>query len=203
MRDNDALKYETKNWLARRLIRAFQKKIKKILSNIDYKSLHEVGCGQGYNLRLLNSIKKAEISGSDISEEALALARKLVPEAELTAASVYELPFSDSSFDLVVASEVLEHLEDPERGLKEIKRISRRYCLFTAPNEPLWRILNFIRGKYWKTWGNPPVHLNHWSKIDFVKLASRYFEIIKAETSLPWIIVLGHKDEQENQNNFN
>lgn len=194
MKNDDALKYETKNWLARRLIRAFQKKIKKILSDIDYRALHEVGCGQGYNLRSLSSIKKAEISGSDISEEALASAKKNVPEAELIVASVYQLPFSDNSFDLVVASEVLEHLGNAEKGLEEIKRISRRYCLLTVPQEPLWRILNFCRGKYWRTWGNPPVHLNHWSKIDFVKLVSRYFKIIKAETSLPWVIVLGEKE---------
>lgn len=192
-KDNDALKYETKNWLAKKLIQSFQKNIVDILSVLDYQSLHEVGCGQGYNIQLLSSIKKADCTGSDISKEALSLAKKRNPEINFFKASIYSLPFPNNSFDLVVASEVLEHLESPQKGLLEIKRITKKYCLLTVPNEPLWRIFNIIRGKYLKDWGNPPTHINHWSKKKFVNLVNQYFDIETVQISLPWIIILAYK----------
>lgn len=193
LREDDALKYKTKNWLAQKLIESFQKKIIEILSRLDYQSLHEVGCGQGYNMELLISIKKADCSGSDISPEAISLAKKRNPETVFLKASVYHLPFEGNSFDLVVASEVLEHLENPTKGLSEIKRITKKHCLLTVPNEPIWRILNMLRGAYWKNWGNTPGHINHWSKEQFIRLVSQYFKIDKVKSSLPWIIILAHK----------
>ena len=191
--DNDVLKYESKNLLAKRLIRSFQKSIVNILSEIDYRFLHEVGCGQGYNMQLLKSVKKTDCTGSDISREALFLAKKRNPDINFFKASIYDLPFDDNSFDVIVASEVLEHLDSPQNGLSEIKRITKKYCLFTVPNEPIWRILNVLRGKYLGSCGNPLTHINHWSKKSFVNLISQYFKIDKVKTSLPWIIVLAHK----------
>ena len=189
-KDNDVLKYETESWLAQRLIRSFQKTVVEILSELNYQSMHEVGCGQGYNLQLLSSIKKADCSGSDISQSALSLAGKRNPRIVLFEASIYNLPFPDSNFDLVVASEVLEHLDKPEKALREIKRVTKKYTLLTVPNEPFWRIINVLRGKYLRNWGNPPTHINHWSKSKFTDLVSQYFKIEQIKTSLPWLIVL-------------
>ena len=188
--DSDISKYETKNWLAKWLIQSFRKKIADILLPLNYKTLHEVGCGEGYNMNFLWSIKSAGYSGSDISVEALVLAKKRNPGVIFLNASIYQLPFLDASYDLVVASEVLEHVSDPEVALKEIKRITNKYCLLTVPNEPYWRILNILRGKYLLNWGNPPTHLQHWSVNKFTNLVSQYFKIIEVKTSLPWQIIL-------------
>lgn len=191
--ENDILKYETENWLAGKLIQSFQKKIIDILSKTNYQSLHEVGCGQGYNMQLISSVKEAKCSGSDISKEALSLAQKRNPLIPFYEAPIYNLPFSNNSFDLVVVSEVLEHLNEPNNALAEIKRITKKYCLLTVPNEPIWRVLNILRGEYLKNWGSPLVHINHWSKREFINLVSRYYEIDTVRTSLPWVIILGRK----------
>jgi len=49
-------------------------------------------------------------------------------------ASVYNLPFKNDTFDTVVISEVLEHLEHPLDALKEIKRVSRSRIIASVPN---------------------------------------------------------------------
>lgn len=189
----EAPKYETKNPLARKLIQSFQKVVRGLLSDLDYYSLHEVGCGDGYNMQVLASVKEAKCSGSDIEEGALTLAKKRNPRVSFSKASVYHLPFQENAFDIVVACEVLEHLDNPHQALSEIKRITQKYCLLSVPNEPIWRILNMLRGKYWKSWGNTPDHINHWSKKQFTQLVGQYFKIDKIKTPLPWTIILAHK----------
>lgn len=192
-RQCDFAKYETNNPLARKLVRSFQRAIVDLLSGIDYQSLHEVGCGDGYNMEVLVSIKEADCSGSDIEKDALILAKERNPSVAFLEASVYQLPFRDNSFDVVVICEVLEHLEYPIKALLEVKRVTKKYCLLSVPNEPIWRILNIARGAYWKNWGNTPGHINHWSKKQFICLVSQYFKIDKVKNPLPWTLVLSHK----------
>ena len=43
-------------------------------------------------------------------------------------------------------SEVLEHLQDPDRGLAECARVAREWVLISTPWEPAWRMLNMARG---------------------------------------------------------
>ena len=94
---------------------------------------------------------------------------------------------------MTVVLEVLEHLEDPDSALKELSRVSSKYCLVSVPQEPLWRILNICRLKYLSNFGNTPGHLNHWSKNQFVEFVGKYFKVKKIKLSLPWIIVLAKK----------
>ncbi len=71
---------------------------------------------------------------------------------------------------MVVTSEVLEHMEDPERALGQLLGVCGGYLLVTVPNEPIWRILNMARGKYWRRLGNTPGHVQHWNKRTLRKL---------------------------------
>ena len=56
---------------------------------------------------------------------------------KLAFADIQRLPFRDAAFDLVVCTEVLEHLDDDvlARGIAEIRRVARSYILVTVP----WR----------------------------------------------------------------
>ena len=87
------------------------------------KKVLEVGCGVGLGLGYL--LKKAKsVVGGDISEEALATARKHYQKrVELIRLDAQKLSFRDSSFDTVVAMEILYYLPHPEEFIDECRRV--------------------------------------------------------------------------------
>ncbi|MYK75553.1 MAG: methyltransferase domain-containing protein, partial [Acidimicrobiaceae bacterium] len=70
------------------------------------------------------------VVGVDTSAEMVESARRLAAEAGVDNAgfkvgSVYELPFGDASFDVAYAHQLLQHLSDPVRALREARRVLR------------------------------------------------------------------------------
>ncbi|MFH1971913.1 MAG: methyltransferase domain-containing protein [archaeon] len=59
---------------------------------------------------------------------------------------VQNLSFEDNTFDVVLCQEVLEHVQDPVRAIKELKRVCRKRLIITVPNEPYFTLL---RGFKW------------------------------------------------------
>ena len=85
--------------------------------------------------------------------------------------------------------EVLEHLEDPARALREAARVGD-FLLVSVPHEPLFRAANFLRGKNWSRWGNDSEHIHFFGKKSFRALLEPHGEILRFETSFPWTIAL-------------
>lgn len=91
-------------------------------------SLLDAGCGTGGYLAWAKSTGSFDrLCGTDISAEAIELARAAVPEAELHVASLARLPFDDATFDIAVLNDVLQHVEENEvePGLGELRRTLR------------------------------------------------------------------------------
>jgi ubiquinone/menaquinone biosynthesis C-methylase UbiE len=107
-----------------------------------------------------------------------------------------EMPYGDDSFELVMCLEVLEHLPDPHRGLRELRRVTSAHCLVSVPHEPFFRATNFLRGKHVPAWGRDPEHLQNWTAGQFRRLVEQYFEVERFVYSFPWVISLGHKYEK-------
>jgi SAM-dependent methyltransferase len=103
---------------------------------------------------------------------------------------VEALEFADDEFELVAATEVLEHVVAPERALAEMARVASRHLLVSVPHEPLWRALNMARGAYLKDLGNTPGHLNHWTRRSFVSLLGRHGEVVQTRSPFPWTMLL-------------
>jgi ubiquinone/menaquinone biosynthesis C-methylase UbiE len=99
-------------------------------------------------------------------------------------------PWPDDQFDLVLALEVLEHIDDPGAALAEIARVARRAAIISVPNEPLWRVLNMARGAYLCRFGNTPGHLQHWGASSFRRLVETELEIEDMRRPLPWLMAL-------------
>ncbi|MCD4793733.1 MAG: class I SAM-dependent methyltransferase [Bacteroidales bacterium] len=194
-RNSKHSKYSTGNPISNVLVNNFFKTITNTYLEIGkIEKYIEAGCGEGLlTSHLLSNYKPKEVCAFDIDENEVSDARKNLPDAKIDVASVYQIPHDDSSFDLVVCCEVLEHLEEPNKALSELKRIAGEYLILSVPNEPIWRLMNMVRFKYWNNFGNTPGHLNNWSKKQFVKLISNYFEIIKVNSPLPWTIILCKK----------
>lgn len=109
----------------------------------------EVGCGRGFILNILSALFTAEFHGIDIAKDHLAIARKQLKNrnVKLKYASVYELPYPDNSFDKIVSTEVLEHLEHEDKALGEIRRVLKPggKLIVTVPNKKypfLWDPIN-------------------------------------------------------------
>ncbi len=164
------------------------------ISSKNYPKVLEVGCGPGYSTKRIMEVlpKDTNILASDIEVENLQDAKKLIGDkVSLSKESIYNLQIEDNSIDLLFALEVLEHLEDPEKALEEIKRVIKEYAILGVPREPMWRVLNMARCKYLKNLGNTPGHIQHWSTFSFKKfLKSNGFKIVEVKKPLPWSIIL-------------
>jgi 2-polyprenyl-6-hydroxyphenyl methylase/3-demethylubiquinone-9 3-methyltransferase len=83
----------------------------------------DVGCGDG-RITGLVAATGAQVTGVDPSEVALGRARAAHPELPFLApAKDGSLPFADSSFDVVVCINVLEHVADTQRLMSEARRV--------------------------------------------------------------------------------
>lgn len=88
--------------------------------------LLDVGSGDGVALYLLSKrLPDAELYGIDPALEALEVARKSISRANFTQGEAHELPFENDFFDIVISSDVIEHVESPAKMLEEIKRVAK------------------------------------------------------------------------------
>lgn len=184
-------KYESNNPLLKLLMNNFFKDLKSNLYSININSVLDVGCGEGYVTNCIKQCKKeAHVEGIDYFDDVIEIATNLHPEIKFSQGSAYNLAYKDNTFDLIVASEVLEHLEQPENAICEIKRVSNKYCIITVPNEPFFRLANLMRFKYISSYGNTPGHVQNWTNNDFKMMLEKHFTKVSVKISTLWQIAL-------------
>jgi len=187
-------KYGSKNPIVQLIMNGFDSALNSLVERVNPKTIHEVGCGEGYWIFKWR-LHGIEARGTDFSSDVIAIAQANaenfgVSKSAFQARSIYELQANPDAADLVVCCEVLEHLEDPLRAFQALHRIVTHYLIISVPREPLWRLLNIARGKYLMQLGNTPGHLQHWSKRGFVELVGHYFDILEIRQPLPWTMLL-------------
>ena len=181
-------------FLTNRFLHALDELLDQVADEGPVARVLEVGCGEG------------EIAGR-LRDRFGAVTALDLPDAELRSlwadrrgigflhADAHRLPFPDGAFDLVVAVEVLEHLPDPEQGLAELARVSRRHLVLSVPREPLFRTGNLLTGRHVRTLGNTPGHLNHWSTPAFLRFVSTRAGLRDVRLPLPWTAVRARVDQ--------
>lgn len=88
--------------------------------------LLDVGCGDGVALFLLSKrLPHLTLFGIEPMPEAIAIAREKVPQAQISQGTADKLPYEDGIFDIVISSDVIEHVESAEKMLLEIKRVAK------------------------------------------------------------------------------
>lgn len=187
-----AEKYQSGNWIARKLVRDFMLSILKTVQEAGNKEVNEIGCGEGHILGVLAE-NGFRVRGCDISASSLAVAgresKRHGYDIPLVKQSIYELESDRDSADTVLCCEVLEHLTEPDAALRQLVAIARKDLIISVPNEPVWHLLNLLRGKYLTALGNTPGHYQHWSSRQFVEFVRQRAEIISVRRPLPWTLI--------------
>ena len=183
-------KYHTSNPVARRLMDGFLQSFDALLQLEQADTLLEVGCGEGHLIeRIQRGYPERRIAGFDISYGIIQQAMRNVRGAAFLQGTADQMPWPDASWDVVVVCEVLEHLPEPEKALLELQRVTRKGCLLSVPREPIWRMANMARGKYWASLGNTPGHIQHWNTDGFIALVSQRFDVKQVRSPFPWTMV--------------
>jgi SAM-dependent methyltransferase len=84
----------------------------------------EAGCGEGYGADLIAGVARRVVA-VDYDESAVAHVRSRYPRVEVTQANLTDLPLPDSSVDVVVNFQVIEHLWDQGQFIRECARVLR------------------------------------------------------------------------------
>lgn len=94
------------------------------LGDVKNKKILDAGCAKGRFSKALVKMG-AKITGIDLAEEFISIAKENVPSSEFQVASITDIPFEDNTFDGVFCLEVLEHIPDTEKAISEMIRVLR------------------------------------------------------------------------------
>jgi len=104
----------------------------------------DIGCGWGrIIIGLLKRFPNLEISGIDISEEAISRAPTLIEQetgvssVDLRIGTAEELPFADNSFDCIISTRAFQYIQNPQGAMQEVTRVLKPHGRVTisVPNK--------------------------------------------------------------------
>jgi len=147
----------------------------------------DAGCGCGYGTHHLAKSGARNVTGIDVSPQAIEYARQHYSAANLRyrVMDVAALSFPDETFDAAVCLEVFEHVPDYRQLLAEIRRVLK-------PNGRI--VVSTPNGRIFSPKGRPinPWHVHEFSRIEFQKVMAPYFrevqlwgQTIKSPIALP------------------
>ncbi|MEZ4521251.1 MAG: class I SAM-dependent methyltransferase [Thermomicrobiales bacterium] len=118
----------------------------------------EVGAGGGFLLQELHNAGFSDLTGSDITESAVLEMSRRIPEADLVLADAARLSFQPETFDIVISSDVVEHLPDVEEHFESVATILKPRGLYfiKTPNrlvaEAYYRLRGLHDSYFWHPW---------------------------------------------------
>lgn len=164
--------------------------LKKLMTDNDFspKTILEIGCAAGHLTKFTQDLfPRARVYGIDIYKPAIIEAKMRYPEINFQVADAHKLPFKKNYFDLVLCSETIEHVLEPNKMLAEIKRVispKGHVVLEMDSGSPLFRFIwyvwtHFGKGRVWH--GS---HLHPFSEKELEQLIKRQnFCIVRKKLS--------------------
>jgi 2-polyprenyl-3-methyl-5-hydroxy-6-metoxy-1,4-benzoquinol methylase len=144
----------------------------------------DVGCGNGLSL-----LEAQELGAQAYGIEADPNVERIADELKLRVhiGSIYDRPFPEINFDLIVLNQVIEHIPDPSKTLKTLKErlkpMGRIVIVFPNRNS-FWQLI-FRRN--WINW-HIPYHLHHFNYKGFKTFAEQNgYRVIRKMTITPTI----------------
>jgi 2-polyprenyl-3-methyl-5-hydroxy-6-metoxy-1,4-benzoquinol methylase len=137
------------------------------------KTVLDTGCGAGYGSAFLADSAK-EVVGIDISAKSIKYAKTHYRKENLKfkIMDVTNMDLFDRTFDIVCSFELIEHIENYERYLLEIRRVLKSNGIFIAstPNKKIY--------SSGMTKPKNPFHVKEFTLDEFQRLLIRHFRIV-------------------------
>lgn len=135
------------------------------------KKILDVGCASGWFIsEIAKKNPKTQCYGVDIYGRAIEYGEKNYPNIKFSLADAHVLPFKKDSFDLVICTEVLEHLDNPQDALMEIRRVLKKGATAIIELDSaslLFSITWFIWRKFYgKVWNDSHLHSFNIKKLE-------------------------------------
>ncbi len=109
------------------------REIEKVSSEYTIDKFLEVGCAEGYTSHLIKEIFGFDVKVCDLSSEAVKRAKEIYGFRGFAADVQALRNIENDSFDLVLCSETIEHVPDPEKAFNELKRVAKKVLIITVP----------------------------------------------------------------------
>lgn len=126
---------------------AFKKRVQTIFEWVnptDESLILDMPCGRGFYLNMFRYVSNCTIIGAELEWDVIKKAQANIGHLNIPLhnANIYQLPYADNTFDAVILSEILEHIEDDVAGLREAYRVLKPggIVAITVPhaNYPFW-----------------------------------------------------------------
>lgn len=168
-----------KFWHRRRFI-----EVLKTIIPIEGKMV-DIGCHSGlFTKKIINVVKPKDIYGIDISAQAIKKAKKRIKNGKFQIADAQKLPFKNNFFDIAFCLEMIEHVDDPKKVIKEIYRVLKKdgCAIILIPTDNLlFRTIWFLWNLRYPVWKH--VHIQSFKNDSLEKIVKKEgFKIILIKT---------------------
>lgn len=165
------------------------RKVREYIQRIEGEVL-DIGSADGVFTKQIQEGTGAKVIGIDVRKASVDWANRHWKDKRMhfQVGDAHELAFEDARFDAVFALEVLEHIEDPKRVLKEIKRVLKKggHAVLLVPTD-IW-YFKFLWDNFWtkfrgKVWND--THLQSFQNDSLIDLAKKVgFSVERTDTFL-------------------
>jgi SAM-dependent methyltransferase len=163
---NNLRKWEYGNGIYQRALSRYLDRLGALLLRTGAGTVLDAGCGEGFVQRAMRARGfSGAWTGVDASAGAVAFAAERAPRDSWRVGDLRALPDPSASYDVVLCSQVLEHIPDPTHVRDELARVTGRWLLISVPLEPVFRTacaLSIALGI-----GQDPGHVNFWTPTAF------------------------------------
>ena len=152
------------------------------LGNLNGCRILDIGCGTGRHLSQALMVENTAVFGADIHQADLKEARKRIAYLEelglckgayqLLSSDIVNLPFEDNFFDLIICSEVLEHIPDHHKAVSELVRILKpgKTLVISVPRYVPEKICWLLSEDYHRVENG---HIRIYRKKDLIQLSEK------------------------------
>jgi len=146
----------------------------------DAKNIIDLGCGDGALISAVNKrFPNKKIIGVDISPRRINLLKERFPSQKFVCTDICNTNLKDESFNMVVSTQVIEHVEDDKKMIDEINRLlkSGGHLYVTSVIKKPWAVYKFRnKGKFVL---DPTHEREYRNKEEFLNLFRNNFRLIK------------------------